>query len=75
MTKTDDRYAYTLCSLETGCAWRIYDVEGLMVASGLEPSQTDALAIVSQLISRNETPADRRASDKVFSREYSSNRD
>lgn len=52
MTLQDDLYAYTLRSLEAGCAWRIYDVEGVVVASGLERSQKDALAVVSQLITQ-----------------------
>lgn len=45
-----DLYAYSLSNLDAGWAWRVYDHDGGIVASGLEPSQTDAVAAVRRLI-------------------------
>lgn len=52
MMRDDDLYAYSLCSLERGWSWRVYDAEGAIVAAGLSPSQVDATAEVTRVMAR-----------------------
>jgi hypothetical protein len=49
---TDQPYAYSLAHAESGWAWSIYDVDGETVASGLDPSQSDAQAAVEATLRR-----------------------
>jgi hypothetical protein len=49
-------YAYTLRNQEPGWAWHIYDVDGDVVASGLEQSQTAAAQAVQKVIGLPEKP-------------------
>lgn len=54
MMRETDLYAYSLRNLEPGWSWHVYDVEGLVVASGVASTQADATAAVTRFMARRE---------------------
>jgi hypothetical protein len=44
--------AYAIDPAETGWRWRIFDVEGELVANGIEPSQAEAENAVAGVFDR-----------------------
>ena len=46
--------AYSLSQAESGWRWSVYDLDGVTVAAGDDPSQDAALAAIDRLLRSND---------------------